>query len=313
VIAVAQRGKTVTYLYWSERRTGKFLEDNGIELPSVTYSIGTPGFKALPTFSKSTTRKGALRPQVASRIERKLGQSAVTAFESPGPISYAKGTGSMVFGEFRTFSVDTEGRQPAVIFTAGDYGRERGSVAICLFGSMDNFAGYIQKAGARYPDGWYSSDAPYVFQFLQSGALPGRVTPEYMAMSALTIAISQGNNPYTGQDNPTISNLDLLRLWSEGRPLEELWPPRSTSTPDDPTGFDRPWLRGFTYGDLQDSAEWLAQIYLDVDLVKTGGKRREGFRRVLVGAPFWIRTANPQALSLYGKRGSSDSRPLSQD
>jgi hypothetical protein len=51
-----------------------------------------------------------------------------------------------------------------------------------------------------------------------------------------------------------------------------------------------------------DAAEWLAEIYLDVDLTcspETGNKRWGSYRRILVGAPLWIRAANPGAIRLY--------------
>jgi hypothetical protein len=51
-----------------------------------------------------------------------------------------------------------------------------------------------------------------------------------------------------------------------------------------------------------DPAEWLAEVYLDVDLThspETGYKRSGDFRRILVGAPLWVRAAHPGAIRLY--------------
>lgn len=51
-----------------------------------------------------------------------------------------------------------------------------------------------------------------------------------------------------------------------------------------------------------DQAEWLAEIYLDVDLThspETGYKRSGDFRRILVGAPLWVRATHPGAIRLY--------------
>lgn len=136
---MGELGGTVEYLYWSSRRTGRFLEDNNLVAQPVTRTITSPAFKLFPTFSRSTTSSSNLRPEVARTIERALGQIAVTRFNAPSEIKYAKGTSTVVFGEFMTWLVKPM-RQPAVLFTAVDYDKkDRGSVAICLFGSMDNW------------------------------------------------------------------------------------------------------------------------------------------------------------------------------
>jgi hypothetical protein len=151
---------------------------------------------------------------------------------------------------------------------------------------MDNFTDRVQAAGPGFDSGWTSSSAPEVFDFLQSQCREGCgwMSPERLAVEALRIAVHQG------QDGESSGN---------GQP--------------EAVGFDRPWLRAFTYGDVQDTAEWLAQIYLDVDLAEAGVNypldRSWKFRRVLIGAPFWIRTAKPQALRLYGEMPPESRRP----
>jgi hypothetical protein len=156
-MARGELGETVEYLYGSSRRTGRFLEDNNIAIPQVTQTITSPAPRWLPTFSRSTTSSGSLRPQVAKAIERALGQIAVNRFNAPGPIQYAKGMSNVVFGEFKVYEFGTgrvPPRQPAVMFTAADYNRkDRGSVAICLFGSMDNFPEHVQSTGPGWDGG----------------------------------------------------------------------------------------------------------------------------------------------------------------
>lgn len=71
-------------------------------------------------------------------------------------------------------------------------------------------------------------------------------------------------------------------------------------------GIDRAWERCFTYGEVT-KAQWLAEIYLDVDL--SSGESfswQDGFRRVLVGAPLWIKTPEPQAIRLYAHADPTD-------
>jgi hypothetical protein len=267
---MAELGGVVEYLYWSNRRTSRFLEDNGLSIPEVSHTVSAPSFRWLPGFSRTATRPGGLRSQKAKKIEDALGAIAVTRFDGPGPIKYAKGSSVVVFGEF--ISLLHPPRQPAVIFTAMDYNRrDQNSVAICLYGSMDNFPEYIQSAGpcsnGDTYGGWVSSSARTVFHFIRSHGqvFDGPIGPVQMAIDALSIADGQGI--YKGS-----SELGL--------------------------GVDRPWERAFTYGDAQ-RAEWLAQIYLDVDLEIEYGERVDGFRRVLVGAPLWVRTPRPRAIRLY--------------
>jgi hypothetical protein len=265
---MAELGGVVEYLYWSSRRTSRFLEDNGLSIPQVTHTVTAPSFRWLPGFSRTATSLGNLRGQKARKIENALGAIAVNRFDGPGPIKYAKGVSTVVFGEF--ISMLHPPRQPAVIFTAMDYNRrDRDSVAVCLYGSMDNFPEYVQSAGPCSDGdtygGWVSSSAQTVFHFIRSHGqmFDGPIGPVQMALEALQIADGQGIYK---------SKVGL--------------------------GVDRPWERAFTYGDAQ-QAEWLAQIYLDVALDADYGERVDGFRRVLVGAPLWIRTPRPRAIRLY--------------
>ena len=66
------------------------------------------------------------------------------------------------------------------------------------------------------------------------------------------------------------------------------------------------WRRGFTYGDIQGTAEWLAEIYLDIDLLSTSYGRIHGFRRIIVGAPLWIRTPRLRAIRVYKEYSTSE-------
>ena len=49
---MGELGGTVTYFYWSDRRTDKFLQDNNMQLPSTTRTMSTPTLRWLPTPSQ---------------------------------------------------------------------------------------------------------------------------------------------------------------------------------------------------------------------------------------------------------------------
>jgi len=275
---MGELGGTVEYLYWSTRRTSRFMEDNGLSVQSVTQTLTSPSFGWLPTFSRSKTSASGTRPQIAKVIESALGQLAVTRFDAPGPIQYAKATSVVVFGEFMHVSSRREDR-PTVIFTMVDRSRrDRGSVAVCLFGSMDNYPEYIQDRGPKSDYGWSSSAAPTVFNFIRShgkdlGRPPNGGTPGEIAGAALQIAYSQGM--YGGD----------YRY---------------------PHGMDRPWMRSYTYGDAR-QAQWLAQIYLDMTREELEAENIDTndyaydfpISRILIGVPLWIRTPNPRSVRIY--------------
>jgi hypothetical protein len=282
---MAELGGTVEYLYWSTRRTGRFMEDNDLSVQPVTRTFTSPAFGWLPTFSRTTTSANGTRPQIAKAIEDALGQTAVAKFNAPGPIRYAKGTGKVVFGDFIS-ATEQEDESPAVMFTVADHSRRhRDGVAVCLFGSMDNFPEVIRESGPRVEWGWSSSAARSVFKFLKSqgkeiegyGFLD---TPGDICYAALQIARDQGI--YKASWECTY-------------------------------GLDRPWERAFTYGDAR-QAQWLAQIYLDMtrkDLEADGfdfprWDEAIPYQRVLIGAPLWIRTPGPQAITLYAGREDLD-------
>jgi hypothetical protein len=272
---MGELGGTVEYLYWSARRTSRFMEDNGLSVQPVTHTLTSPAVGWLPTFSRSETSASGTRPQIAKAIENVLGQIAVTRFDAPGPIQYAKGTNLVVFSEFM-HAVSPRENQPTVIFTMADYSRRnRESVAICLFGSMDNYPEYIQDAGPNVKHGWSSSAAPTVFNFIKShggdlGRPPHGGTPGEIAADALQICHSQGGHVRNSY------------------------------------GMHNPWMRAYTYGDARE-AHWLAQIYLDMrrEEIEAEGINLNDYAynfpvsRILVGTPLWIRTPKPRSVRLY--------------
>ena len=282
---MGELGGVTRYLYWSSRRTERFLNDNNIPIPQLTTAISSPAISWLPTFSRAVVDLGNRRPLIAKKIETALGQVAVNRFDGPSEITYAKGISPVVFGEFRSWNnLEDQVRQPALMFTAVDYDRKYPqSVAVCLFGSMDNFPEYVQSAGSGYDggplrEGWVSSSAPAVYDFIKSRGkqFDGMYyTAELMAEQALTIATQQGMLGSGGDD---------FRM-----------------------GFHRAWERSYTYGEALNS-QWLAQIYLDVDIYDSFAREGIGFRRILVGAPLWIRTPSPQAITLYANTDIAELR-----
>jgi hypothetical protein len=268
---VGELGGSVTYLYWSERRVERILSDNGLQFPVRSTKVSSPSVYTLaPTVEYTSNGRTPQRSSIAELVERSLGQAVISNYDSdPGP-RYAKGVGTLVFGEFINDFEDhrKDINRRALIFSSCDYGdSDKDSVAICLFGSMDNFADYVQSSGIPSESGWTSSAAPSVLDFLAGKWTDAVDEPsrEEIAIEALKIADSQGMTG--GMREPPLKG----------------------------------WRRSFTYGDIQSIAEWFAEIYLDVDLISSGMGRVDGFRRIVVGAPIWVRTPRLRAVRLYNE------------
>lgn len=260
-------GGSTTYLYWSARRVARVLEDNGLQInPGWHKKIVTPSIGGVtPQLELTAPQVPVLRTEVADQLERALGELVVEDLTTTYPVQYAKGVGSLVLGEF----VEINGRSSnrAIIFTEVEQA-DYGPIAVCLFGSMDNFADYVQEASPLTRDGWTSSATPEIVRFLEQeciGRFPSAETGSYsrevLALIACNIATRTGE--YSAADK------------------------------------GKPWRRGFTYGDIQARAEWFAQVFYDVDFRQCERRIPSDYRRAIIGAPLWVRTPRLSDLRLY--------------
>lgn len=132
---------------------------------------------------------------------------------------------------------------------------------------MTNFAEFVQSAQAPPGTGWSSSASPEVLAFILSRCSeipPGYHERSEIAIEALKIADGQGLN---GRDDDPVNML--------------------------------PWKRAFTLGDVRETAEWLAEVYYDVDLLSEIGEPFDGYGRIVIGAPLWIMTPYIKNIRLY--------------
>ena len=102
---MGELGGVTQYLYWSSRRTERFLNDNNLPIPQLATTISSPSIRWLPTLSRTVVDLGNRRPLIAKKIETALGQVAVSRFDGPTGITYAKGLSPVVFGEFKNGSI----------------------------------------------------------------------------------------------------------------------------------------------------------------------------------------------------------------
>lgn len=258
---MGERGAVSRYAYWSDRRIREIASDNDVALGRrLRWTTKFRPMPFLPEFEVAQEARTLRRAEIAHRIETAIGVHAVEDFVTPPPVRFAKGTGQISFAQFAGVSAVNKG----VVVHTSTKSSAGTHVEVCLFGSLENMAGYV---GARDKpgEGWVSSAAPAIDLFLMSR---GGVNtsqwddPESLAVEALKIAQDQG----------------ITGLQEEHK--------------------DRGWTRGFTLSHA-DESEWFAEIYSDVVLDKTRWNLDREVDRILIGAPLWVRTPTPQAVTRY--------------
>lgn len=262
------------YLYWSERRIIRWLEDSDVNIPKPSQrKLTTPNFSNFaPTIEVSRPPRDITKNKLAEIFSSSLGRRIVSDFDSPAPIEFAQGIGSVRYGQF----VSGDGSPLRALMYSRVETESRDQVAVCLFGSMDNLADFIAESEPA-KKGWTASSAGDIELFLEAGEIDNGMfldSAEDLAREAVKIACRQGETSPTRTDG---------------------------------------YYRGFTYGETRDVAEWCAEIYWDVDLRDTSKGPEEGHARVLVGAPLWVRTPSLRSIHLYSEYTKQEWRAISQD
>jgi hypothetical protein len=260
-------------LYWSARRVEEVATGHDVDLgPRPTTEWSTPALGPLPIAKRRRPAQPLSKLEQANALEGALDHLVDRAFRSTQPCAFAGGRTTVTFARLE----NVHERERAVIFAEvkPDVGLP---VAICLFGTMTNFIEFLGNARESLSNGWSSSAAPEVLEFIESRC---SVIPETysdraaIAVEALKIADGQG---LSGDGNNPVN-----------------W---------------RPWRRAFTFGDVRDTAEWLAEVYCDIDLLSETGETYDGYGRVIIGAPLWIMTPYVKDVRLYEEHALTELDP----
>lgn len=260
---MGELGGAQKYLYWANRRILRWLDDSNVKIPeSSQWKMTTPNFgNIFPTIELAHNEGRTTKAELAGIFQRSFAQRIVTDLSSPAPIAFASGTGPITFGEFISLNGVPE---RALMYI--NVPVERGdAVAVCLFGSMENYAEFVIEAGTHRGGGWTASSAGDIERFLSTGQFKNGVicdSREDIAREAVKVCCGQGE---TGPG------------------------------PDKPKGYNR----NFTYGETGGDCEWCAEIFCDVDLSADELGPECGHSRVLIGAPLWVRTPTLRSIYLY--------------
>ena len=260
------------YLYWSDRRIQDVIGDNSVRLNSLNLS-GLEIKSPVASVQMSRPNTEPSRHDVALAIEKDLKVPNVSTLSRPSDqASLATGQGTVVFSEFVGFNEESLGIGTS--FTSAQ-SADGMPIAICLFGSITNFADRLRTErfidpGSYSHGGWTSSAAPSIERFITNNFNEGaEMDREELAYNILNLLLKQGSHQSGNQDWSTL-----------------------------------PWNRKFTYGDVQRDAEWCAQIHRDVPV--DGSGHWHGYGRVLIGAPLWVRMPNLRTLRIYDEHDSQD-------
>jgi hypothetical protein len=227
---MAERGAVVRYAYWSDRRVRNLARDLETDIePNWKTKITAFRLPLLRTGIDLEREPRTLhRNEIATRIERAVGDLAVEDFVTPPKADFAKGTGWVQFSHFVCDQPDR------VILHTRTQASDGTRVVVCLFGSRDNMPDFV---GVNDPQvsGWTSSAMWSVLDWLSTQCTENNSQwddPESISVEAFKIATRQGNN-------------DSYR-----------------ATPN------QPWTRGFTFGDASEAewfAEIYSDVVLDKD------------------------------------------------
>lgn len=271
------RRRKYNYLYWSSRAVSELLDGKVRSRADVSLTIPSI-MDSTPEVSWTPKERDISRSRLARRVNRELGRGILKNPVMGAEAQYIAGSGRVEFGEFVSPRGSPIGSLMFTRIRASDGTR----TVVCLFGSMDNFSGHVLEAGPASRSGWTSSCAMFVREFLD-----GRCELE-------------------------------IRTWGirlESRPMLAWYAYQIASGQGMGRESHSGRNRGYTYGDVQNSGEWLAEVYYDLTKEKVPNSdddaRRwlfghNSFDRVVIGRPIWLRVRREKNVRLYSQTSPSE-------
>jgi hypothetical protein len=198
---MGELGTVRRYSYWSERRVRSIADDNNIDLSRRwRFGLTTPPLLHwLPQATLTEDARTVQRHEIAVRVERAIGQLAVEDFITPPPADFVKGCSDVTFAAYTRWDRGhRKVRRKGVIIHTRVKSSDGCRVEVCLFGSIENCAGYLSSSKAEAPT-WSSSSTWCIEDFIANrGTKPAPVydDPESIAVETLRVFNNEG---MTGQ------------------------------------------------------------------------------------------------------------------
>lgn len=169
---MGELGAVWRYSYWSDQKVRDLAADNAIDLDRRWHTaLRTPTFGFLPQGEAARERGVLQRHEIATKVEAAVGQLAVADFVTPAPARYAKGFGEVTLSVYTRWSdrrKKKKSRGKAVIVHARSVASDGCRVEICLFGSIENCAGYLSDQRDGEPLLWRASSTWAIEEFIEN-------------------------------------------------------------------------------------------------------------------------------------------------
>ena len=156
------------YSYWSDRRVRDIAADNGVDLDRRWRTVlRSPLSGLLPQAELAQERGAVQRHEMGNRVERAIGQVAIEDFVTPPPTAFAKGCGEVTIAVYERWSGPKKNKRKAVIVHTSTKASNGCRVEFCLFGSIENCAGYLAGSKMKTPI-WSSSSTWAIEEFIDN-------------------------------------------------------------------------------------------------------------------------------------------------
>jgi hypothetical protein len=271
------------YHYWSKRQTRQLAEELGMDF-RPRWRVGASG--GLP-FLKVQANQLDYSPRIDEVAVRLEGSGVLLDFEATGnrvrPPYFMRGFApnvEMLVSLRRKVRVEF-GAAAYISLLEPNYDQ----TLLCLFGSQRNFFGFEDQSNAAGTDGYPTTESGLtkIHGFVTSSqfGIAERlhlISKRSDAQDSDEISVDTANPRFDdlATDNIVIPRLDEEQLLSAIRWM------RSDSK--------SPYTRHIFSG-----VEWCAQVYTCILPTASSSRENWGWRtkRILIGAPLWIRTALP--------------------
>lgn len=157
------------YSYWSQRAIESVMSESSSSRSRAQITPTEIGFlTAKFSFERSAPATG--RAAEALELEREFaGHIHSVETIAPGTDRFLlSGRGTIHVNAYGTGSVDDDPLRHRVTIFANQVTENGKKIAICLFGSMDNFDASIQDIHPQRVDGWALSSIPGVMRWMQN-------------------------------------------------------------------------------------------------------------------------------------------------
>lgn len=200
---MGELGTVWRYSYWSDQRAKNIAADNAIDLDRrwrTTFRTPLLGFA--PQAEIAEERGAPQRHEIATKVERAIGHLAVEDFVTPPPAAFAKGCGEVTFSVYTRWSDGGKKRKSkgkAVIVHTRTTASNGCRVEICLFGSIENCAGYLPRSKTDEAPIWRASSTWAIEEFIDNlGTKPAPIYDDDQSI-AVEILRTINNEGMTGR------------------------------------------------------------------------------------------------------------------